>query len=123
MTLGNFSISLAVKDIQKSKEFYEKVGFEVFHGDPTDNWMIMKNQDLTIGLFQGMFDGNIMTFNPGWDENANTLESFSDVRELHKKFKANGIDIVSETIEKDSGPGSFSIIDPDGNTILFDQHV
>ncbi|KAA3605240.1 MAG: VOC family protein [Calditrichaeota bacterium] len=123
MKLGAFSVSLAVKDIEKSKQFYEKLGFEIFGGDQSQNWLIMKNDDKVIGLFQGMFDENILTFNPGWDQNCNKLESFSDVREIHKKLKSDGIEMASESISGDSGPSNFSIKDPDGNTILIDQHV
>jgi len=123
MELGTFSISLAVKDIEKSKIFYEKLGFKVFAGDPSQNWLIMKNGDHSIGLFQGMFETNILTFNPGWDKDCNKLESFTDVRELHKKFKSEGIEISSESITNETGPSSFSVIDPDGNSILIDQHV
>ena len=123
MELGAFSISLAVKDIEKSKIFYEKLGFKVFGGDPSQNWLIMKNGDHSIGLFQGMFATNILTFNPGWDKDCKKLESFTDVRELHKKFKSEGIEISSESITNETGPSSFSVIDPDGNSILIDQHV
>ena len=123
MELGAFSISLAVKDIEKSKIFYEKLGFNVFGGDRSQNWLIMKNGDHSIGLFQGMFETNILTFNPGWDKDCNKLESFTDVRELHKKFKSEGIEISSESITNETGPSSFSVIDPDGNSILIDQHV
>ncbi len=123
MELGAFSISLAVKDIEKSKIFYEKLGFKVFGGDPSQNWLIMKNGDDSIGLFQGMFETNILTFNPGWDKDCKKLESFTDVRELHKKFKSEGIEISSESITNETGPSNFSVIDPDGNSILIDQHV
>jgi len=123
MELGAFSISLAVKDIEKSKIFYEKLGFKVFAGEQSQNWLIMKNGDHAIGLFQGMFETNILTFNPGWDKDCNKLESFTDVRELHKKFKSEGIEISSESITNETGPSSFSVIDPDGNSILIDQHV
>ena len=123
MELGAFSISLAVKDIEKSKIFYEKLGFKVFGGDQSQNWLIMKNGDHSIGLFQGMFETNILTFNPGWDKDCKKLESFTDVRELHKKFKSEGIEISSESITNETGPSSFSVIDPDGNSILIDQHV
>ena len=122
MKLGAFSISLAVKDIVKSKIFYETLGFEVFGGEQEQNWLIMKNGDHIIGLFQGMFPNNILTFNPGWDQDAKAIDPFTDVRDLHKKFKEAGIEIAQESIEKDSGPASFSITDPDGNTILIDQH-
>ncbi len=123
MELGAFSISLAAKDIEKSKIFYEKLGFKVFAGDPSQNWLIMKNGDHSIALFQGMFETNILTFNPGWDKDCKKLESFTDVRELHKKFKSEGIEISSESITNETGPSSFSVIDPDGNSILIDQHV
>lgn len=123
MTLGAFSTSLAVKDIEQSKQFYEKIGFSVFGGDQAQNWLIMKNGDIVIGLFQGMFDSNLMTFNPGWDQDCNTLESFTDVRQLHDNFKSQGLEIQSPSLESDSGPGSFSLVDPDGNVILIDQHV
>ncbi len=123
MELGAFSISLAVKELEKSKIFYEKLGFKVFAGDPSQNWLIMKNGDHSIGLFQGMFETNILTFNPGWDKDCKKLESFTDVRELHKKFKSEGIEISSESITNETGPSSFSVIDPDGNSILIDQHV
>jgi len=123
MELGAFSISLAVKELEKSKIFYEKLGFKVFAGDLSQNWLIMKNGDHSIGLFQGMFETNILTFNPGWDKDCNKLESFTDVRELHKKFKSEGIEFSSESITNETGPSSFSVIDPDGNSILIDQHV
>ncbi len=123
MNLGAFSISLSVKDIQTSKSFYEKLGFNVFGGDETQNWLIMKNGDHTVGLFQGMFEGNIMTFNPGWDQNAQPLDSFADVREIQQALKAQGVEIVDEADESTTGPASFMVIDPDGNLILLDQHV
>lgn len=123
MELGAFSVSLAVKDLEKSKTFYKKIGFTVFAGDQSQNWLIMKNGDHTIGLFQGMFENNILTFNPGWDQESNTLEDFADVREIHKKLKAKGIEIADESINGESGPSSFTVIDPDGNAVLFDQHV
>ena len=123
MELGAFSISLAVKDIQASKDFYEKFGFQVFGGDASQNWLIMKNGDHIIGLFQGMFDTNIMTFNPGWDQDANTSDSFTDIRELQKQLKAQGIELTSEADESTTGPASFTAVDPDGNSILVDQHV
>ena len=123
MELGGFSVSLAVKDLEESKAFYEKLGFAVYAGDLSHNFLIMKNGSTNIGLFQGMFEGNIMTFNPGWDQDANSIEPFADVRELLKQFKSQGIEIVQESISGDSGPSSFSIIDPDGNAILIDQHV
>ena len=112
MELGAFSVSLNVKDIQTSKSFYENFGFKVCGGDLSQNWLIMKNRSCTIGLFQGMFDKNILTFNPGWDENASKLDSFSDVRELQRQLKANGIKIETEANEESSGPASFVVIDP-----------
>jgi lactoylglutathione lyase len=123
MELGAFSISLAVKDIEASKAFYEKLGFGVFHGDISQNWLIMKNGECVIGLFQGMFEKNILTFNPGWDSNAQNLDSFTDVRELQRQLKAQGVEFTSEADESTSGPASFMVLDPDGNPILVDQHV
>ena len=123
MKLGNFSVSLAVKDLQASKSFYENIGFEVFGGDQAQNWLIMKNGNSIIGLFQGMFEKNILTFNPGWDENANVLDSFTDIRDLQKEMKSNGIVLQTEADESSKGPASLMIIDPDGNPILVDQHV
>jgi catechol 2,3-dioxygenase-like lactoylglutathione lyase family enzyme len=123
MDLGTFSVSLAVKDIGASREFYEKLGFEVFAGDASQNWLIMKNGDHAIGLFQGMFDRNTLTFNPGWDSNARELDSYTDVRELQRQLKAGGVELLSEADETTSGPASLMVMDPDGNPILFDQHV
>jgi catechol 2,3-dioxygenase-like lactoylglutathione lyase family enzyme len=123
MELGAFSISLAVKDIAASKAFYEKLGFSAFHGDIAQNWLIMKNGDHVIGLFQGMFERNILTFNPGWDSNAQTLDTFTDVRDLQRQLKAQGMEFATEADEDTTGPASFIIIDPDGNPILLDQHV
>ncbi|MFT5197339.1 MAG: lactoylglutathione lyase [Cellvibrionaceae bacterium] len=123
MNLGAFSVSLAVKDIEASKSFYGHFGFEVIGGNQDQGWLILRNSGHTIGLFQGMFEGNIMTFNPGWDHENQPLESFTDVRELQKKLKAAGVEIVNEADETTSGPASFSLIDPDGNSILVDQHV
>ena len=123
MELGAFSVSLAVKDIAASQAFYEKLGFEVFGGDASQGWLIMKCPSCVIGLFQGMFDKNILTFNPGWDEEAQPLGTFTDVRDLQKALKANGIEFASEADETTSGPASFVIVDPDGNPILVDQHV
>jgi lactoylglutathione lyase len=123
MELGNFSISLAVKDIEASKRFYEKLGFTVFAGDQSQNWLIMKNGDHAIGLFQGMFDNNILTFNPGWNSNAQPLGEFTDIRELQRRLKAHGMNMITEADENSTGPASFMIADPDGNTILVDQHV
>lgn len=123
MELGAFSVSLAVKDIEASKVFYEKLGFTVFMGDQSKNWLIMKNGHRVIGLFQGMFDKNIMTFNPGWDSDAQKLASFTDVRDLQRELKASGVSLITEADESSTGPASFMIADPDGNTILVDQHV
>jgi predicted lactoylglutathione lyase len=123
MELGAFSVSLAVKDIQASKAFYEKLGFKAFFGEISENWLIMKNGELAIGLFQGMFERNILTFNPGWDSNAQKLNSFTDVRELQSQLKAQGVALTSEADESTTGPASFMLMDPDGNPILFDQHV
>jgi catechol 2,3-dioxygenase-like lactoylglutathione lyase family enzyme len=123
MELGAFSISLAVKDIQASKDFYEKLGFQVFLGDITQNWLIMKNGDHVIGLFQGMFEKNILTFNPGWDMDAQPLVTFTDVRELQRQLKAQGVVLLSEADEGTTGPASLMVEDPDGNPILLDQHV
>jgi len=123
MDLGNFSISLAVRDIDASKAFYEKFGFEVFAGNRAQNWLIMKNGDHVIGLFHGMFEKNILTFNPGWDSNAQPLASFTDVRELQRRLKAQGVPLVNEADESTTGPASFIAVDPDGNPILVDQHV
>lgn len=123
MKLGAFSISLAVKDLVASKEFYEKLGFKVFHGSVEHNYLIMDNDGHKIGLFQGMFENNIMTFNPGWDQNAKPLREFSDVREIQKSLKSHGIEFAAEADENSSGPASCMITDPDGNAILLDQHV
>ncbi len=121
--LGAFSISLSVKDINTSKQFYENLGFTVLGGDIEKNYLIMKNGNSLIGLFQGMFKGNVLTFNPGWDENGNTIETFDDVREIQKKLKSKGIRLDSEADGNTSGPASIMITDPDGNTILIDQHI
>jgi lactoylglutathione lyase len=123
MDLGAFSVSLAVKDIAASRRFYEKLGFTVFVGDQSQNWLIMKNGDHAIGLFQGMFDKNILTFNPGWSQDAQPLGAFTDVRELQRQLKKRGVDMLSEADESSTGPASFMIADPDGNVILVDQHV
>ena len=123
MELGAFSVSLAVKNIAASKAFYERLGFQVFGGDISQNWLIMKNGDTVIGLFQGMFDRNMLTFNPGWDADARELEMFTDVRELQRRLKAQGVALASEADESSTGPASFLIVDPDGNPILVDQHV
>ena len=123
MELGNFSVSLAVKDLEASRQFYEKLGFQVFFGKAEQNWLIMKNGDHVIGLFQGMFEKNILSFNPGWDANAQKKEPFTDVRELQRRLKAEGVAMITEADETTTGPASFMIADPDGNTILVDQHV
>lgn len=122
MKLGAFSVSLTVKDINASKSFYENLGFQAFGGDITQNWLIMKNESCIIGLFQGMFEKNILTFNPGWNENAENLDSFTDVRDLQKQLKEKGIKLLTEADETSEGPASFIIEDPDGNPILIDQH-
>lgn len=123
MELGAFSISLAVKDINASKEFYEKLGFKYFGGDVSENWLILKNGDHVIGLFQGMFDKNMLTFNPGWDQNAQELDAFTDVRQIQHQLKEKGVEFVSEADKSATGPTSFIVVDPDGNPILVDQHV
>jgi predicted lactoylglutathione lyase len=123
MTLGAFSISLSVKDIHASKTFYEHLGFSVFAGDIEKNYLIMKNGNALVGLFQGMFEQNILTFNPGWDENATKLDCFDDVRDIQKHLKENSIKLERETEENSTGPASIVMFDPDGNTILIDQHV
>ena len=122
MKLGAFSVSLSVKDIHKSKAFYENLGFEALGGNIDQNWLILKNESIVIGLFQGMFDNNILTFNPGWDQNAENLESFTDIRDLQKQLKAKGVTMLTEADESTTGPASFTIEDPDGNAILVDQH-
>lgn len=123
MKLGAFSISLAVKDIHKSKVFYEKMGFSVFAGDIEHNYLIMKNGNALVGLFQGMFENNILTFNPGWDENANAVANFDDVRSIQQHLKSEGVALEKEVDITTSGPASILFYDPDGNTILIDQHV
>ena len=123
MELGVFSISLTVKDLEASRGFYEKFGFKIFAGNAAQHWLIMKNGDHVIGLFQGMFERNILTFNPGWDSNAEKLSAFTDVRELQRQLKAQGIEMVNEADESTTGPASFIAVDPDGNPILVDQHV
>lgn len=121
--LGAFSISLAVKDIRRSKEFYEKLGFEVFAGELEKNYLILKNEDSLIGLFQGMFKNNILTFNPGWDANAREIEKYDDVRKIQQHLKGNGVVLQAEADETTTGPASITMVDPDGNVILIDQHV
>ena len=123
MELGAFSISLAVKDLQASREFYEKLGFTSFAGDPSQHWLILRSGDHVIGLFQDMFEKNILTFNPGWDQNAQPRAAFTDVRELQRQLKAKGMTFVTEADESTTGPASFVVADPDGNPILVDQHV
>jgi catechol 2,3-dioxygenase-like lactoylglutathione lyase family enzyme len=123
MDLGAFSISLTVKDLEASRTFYERFGFRAFAGDASQNWLILKNGDHVIGLFQGMFEKNILTFNPGWDQNAQKLATFTDVRELQRRLKADGVKLQQEADESTKGPASFIAEDPDGNPILFDQHV
>ncbi len=123
MQLGAFSISLTVKDIEASRKFYETFGFKAFFGDASKGWVILKNGDHAIGLFQGMFEKNILTFNPGWDSNAQKLASFTDIRELQRQLKAQGVKLQQQADESTTGPASFIAVDPDGNPILVDQHV
>ena len=123
MDLGAFSISLAVKDLEASRKFYEKFGFTASGGDPSQNWLILKNGDHVIGLFHGMFEKNILTFNPGWDQNAQKLSNFTDIRDLQRRLKAQGVPLTSEADETTTGPASFIALDPDGNPVLVDQHV
>jgi len=123
MKLGAFSISLSVKDLDASKRFYETLGFAVFAGDAAKNYLIMKNGNALVGLFHGMFENNILTFNPGWDENAQTLEQYDDVRDIQRQLKEKGIQLVAEADESTSGPAHLMMVDPDGNTILIDQHI
>lgn len=122
MELGAFSVSLSVKDLSASQAFYEKLGFELFGGAPAENWCILKNGAHIIGLFQGMFEGNMLTFNPGWDQDAKNTEAFCDVRDLQKQLKANGLELMSEADAASEGPARLMLCDPDGNTILIDQH-
>lgn len=123
MRLGNFSVSLAVKDIAVSRAFYEKLGFKVVMGEQAENWLILQNDASTIGLFQGMFSKNVLTFNPGWDRNCATLPEFDDVREIQRRLKSQGVSLATEADEATSGPASLTLTDPDGNQILVDQHV
>ena len=123
MKLGAFSISLAVKDIAASRAFYEKLGFKQVLGDQTQNWLILRNGETTVGLFQGMFERNMLTFNPGWNSQAKPLKEFEDIREIQRSLKASGLALTSEADESTTGPASLTLIDPDGNPILLDQHV
>ena len=123
MRLGNFSVSLAVKDIAASRAFYEKLGFRVLGGNQAQNWLILQNETATIGLFQGMFDKNMLTFNPGWDRTAATLPDFDDVRDIQRTLKSRGLTLTTAADESTTGPASLTLIDPDGNAILIDQHV
>ena len=123
MELGNFCMCLAVKDLAASKAFYEKFGFTVVGGNATQNWLVLKNGTNKIGIFQGMFEGNILTFNPGWDSDASKLSTFTDIRELQRELKAQGVKLTTEADETTTGPASFTAVDPDGNQILVDQHV
>lgn len=122
MKLGAFSISLSVKDINASKQFYEHLGFSHFAGSLEQNYLIMKNGNAIVGLFQGMFEGNLLTFNPGWDENANNIEQFDDIREIQQQLKSRGVALATEPAENTSGPASMMLTDPDGNVVLIDQH-
>jgi catechol 2,3-dioxygenase-like lactoylglutathione lyase family enzyme len=123
MDLGTFSVSLAVKDLEASRAFYEKLGFSPFGGDASQNWLILKNGDHVIGLFQGMFEKNILTFNPGWDSDAQPVPGFTDVRELQRRLRTSGVQLLQEADEGTTGPASVVLEDPDGNTILLDQHL
>ena len=123
MDLGNFSVSLAVRDLEASRDFYQKLGFQPVMGDAAQGWLILRNGSVVIGLFRGMFERNTLTFNPGWDVDGNPLQSFTDVRELQRQLRDAGVEFALEADEEGSGPGSFIVIDPDGNPILFDQHV
>lgn len=123
MELGAFSVSLSVKDIETSRAFYEKLGFTTMGGDAAANWLILRNGDCVIGIFQGMFEGNILTFNPGWDGDAQPLDAFTDVRQLQRHLRAQGMTFLTEADETTTGPAHFVLVDPDGNTILVDQHV
>lgn len=123
MRLGNFSVSLAVKDIARSRAFYEKLGFQVIFGEAKQNWLILQNDTATIGLFQGMFERNILTFNPGWDRSGAALPDYDDVRDIQQALKTHGIPLATEADDSSTGPASFMVIDPDGNPVLIDQHV
>ena len=123
MDLGAFSVSLAVRDLAASRAFYERLGFEAFHGDAGQGWLMLKNRDTVIGLFQGMFERNILTFNPGWDQAAQPVDPFTDVREIQRRVRDGGLAFEQEADESTTGPASFIVVDPDGNPILVDQHV
>lgn len=123
MELGNFSVSLAVKDLSVSLAFYQKLGFTEAGGQADQGWVILRNGDCVIGLFQGMFEKNMLTFNPGWNRDAETLPEFTDVRELQKSLRDQGVPFTLEADESTTGPANFMLTDPDGNPILFDQHV
>ena len=123
MELGAFSVSLAVKDLKASQDFYEKFGFRVVGGDAAQNWLILRNGDHTIGLFQGMFEKNVLTFNPGWDSQAHELDRFTDIRALQQQLKTAGVALATEADPQGTGPASITVVDPDGNPILIDQHV
>ncbi|MBT5706277.1 MAG: VOC family protein [Verrucomicrobia bacterium] len=123
MNLGAFSVSLTVKDLEKSRQFYDKFGFKTVGGDASQNWLILKNGSHTIGLFHKMFEKNVLTFNPGWDQNASPVDSFTDVRELQRQLKSQGVTLLNEADENTTGPASFIALDPDGNPLLIDQHV
>jgi catechol 2,3-dioxygenase-like lactoylglutathione lyase family enzyme len=122
MDLGAFSVSLSVKDIEASRDFYEKLGFEPVGGNADDNWLILRNGDHVIGLFQGMFEKNILTFNPGWDQQCNETDSFTDVRDIQRTLRQQGVALTSEADEASEGPASLTLVDPDGNPVLIDQH-
>lgn len=122
-TLGAFSVSLAVKNLEASRAFYERLDFRVVMGDASENWLILRNGSVTIGLFQGMFERNILTFNPGWDEQAQPVKDYADVRDHQRRLKAKGLDLINEADENGTGPASLMLVDPDGNPILIDQHV
>jgi lactoylglutathione lyase len=123
MELGKFSVSLTVKDLDASKVFYEKLGFNIYTGNATQGWLVLRNGLCVIGIFQGMFEKNMLTFNPGWDNNSAKLSAFTDIRELQRQLKAQGVQLLSEADEASTGPASFMLSDPDGNPILVDQHV
>jgi catechol 2,3-dioxygenase-like lactoylglutathione lyase family enzyme len=123
MELGAFSVSLSVKDLAASRRFYEALGFTPFHGDADKGWLVLRNRDIVIGIFQGLFEGNLLTFNPGWDQQAQAVESFTDIREIQRRLRDAGIAFEQEADESSTGPASFFVVDPDGNRLLFDQYV